>query len=366
MNRGKVSPGQVQYKIRAVNPEPASTLADYWRDPIGTAAFEQILRTPIAAPRRSSRLASPLAVGAAAVVVLALISAGVLVSTLRQSEPMRPAATAPVLHYALSGFTEPARSLRLPPARSELLRLAKAAAARPPLKQAPGASVGLVTTNEWYMSTAVGGGTSTTVVIPEVDKTWYWPDGAWRLLQRRGRPIIGTVGSEQTLRAALSGAPISDQRFPAHDTSGGPDVSALPTRPAALKAELPSAPPYGNDGQSEVVRLFRAISLLHHQIVGPALDATMWRVLAQQNAVRFLGAVTDRAGRRGDAVEVTDAQAVERLVLIISPATGDLLGSEDMLLKNPGTLNIRTFPAVTGYVTFLSDLWTASPRTSDH
>ena len=365
MNPEKVSARRAQNLIRAVNPAPASTVGDYWRDPVGKAAFEQIVRTPIAAPESRPDVTPPprrphrkLAIGAAAVAAFALIGGGVLVNSLRQSQPRRPTVTAPMLHYTLSGYTEPAGSLRLPPARSELLRLAKAAAARLPLRQPRGATVGLVVTNEWYMSTAVGGGTSTTVVIPEVDRTWYSPDGAWRLLRHRGRPIIGTVGSEQTLRAAVSGPPISNQRFPAHDTSGGPDVSALADSPAQLRAELLSAPPYGNDGQAADFRLFRVISLLHHQIVGPALDAAMWRVLASQSAVRSLGTVTDRAGRSGDAVEVTDPQAVERLVLIISPDTGQLLGSEDILLKNPGALNMKTFPAVTGYVAFLSDRWT--------
>jgi len=251
-------------------------------------------------------------------------------------------------------------SLRLPSARSVLPRLAKAAAARPPIKQPPGARVSLVVTSEWYMSTAVGGGTSTTVVIPEVDKTWYTPDGAWRQLEHRGHPIVGAVGNEQTLRAAESGPPISDQRFPAGDASNGPDLGTLADNPLVLRRQLLTAPPFGSGGWPADYHLFRVIPLLHHQLVGPALDAAMWRVLAGQSGVRFLGTVTDRAGRRGDAVEFTDSQGVERLVLLISPATGTLLGWEDILLRNPGALNIRAFPAVMGYVAFLSDRWTTT------
>jgi hypothetical protein len=338
MSRRQRSARQAQILVATANPVPASAVGGYWRDPVGQAAFEHILRTPVAPgdasphparlrpgrPRLVSR--RPLVAGAAAAAALVLIAGGVLVNWLRQPEPVQRTVTAPMLHYVLAGYAQPARALRLPSARSVLLRLAKAAAARPPIKQPPGARVSLVVTSEWYMSTAVGGGTSTTVVIPEVDKTWYKPDGAWRQLERFGRPIVGAVGSEQTLRAAESGPPISDQRFPAGDTSNGPDVSTLSDNPVALRRQLLAAPPEGGVGLPAGFVLFRVIPLLHHQLVGPALDAAMWRVLAGQSGVRFLGTVTDRAGRRGDAVEVTDSQGVERLVLIISRASAAARG----------------------------------------
>jgi len=302
-------------------------------------------------------------IGAAAVAVLALIAGGVLVSSLRQPQPGGPTVTARMLRYVLSGYAQPAQALRLPPARSVLLRLARAAAARPPIKQPPGSRVGLVVTNEWYMTTAVAGGTSSTVVIPEVDKTWYAPDGAWRMLQRTGHPIVGAVGSEQTLRAAEAGAPISDESSPAGDTSNGPDVSTLSDRPATLKAQLLAAPPYGGSGDGpSTIDLFNTISLLHHQVVAPLLDAAMWRVLAGRSDVGYLGTVIDRAGRPGDAVEVTEDG--ERWILIISPSTGELLGWEDVFLRNPGALNIRVYPVITAYVAFLTASWTSTMHSS--
>jgi hypothetical protein len=76
--------------------------------------------------------------------------------------------------------------------------------------------------------------------------------------------------------------------------------------------------------------------------------------------VRYLGRVIDRAGRTGDAVAYTDRTGQERAVLIISPSTGQLLGWEDIYLRNPGGLHLTSYPAVVGYVSFLTEHWTST------
>src|SRR5260370_34464961 len=139
-----------------------------------------------------------------------------------------------MLHWGVGTSPPAAPAVRRTSPGPGLRGLARPATPRPPIKQPPGARVSLVVTSEWYMSTAVGGGTSTTVVIPEVDKTWYTPDGAWRQLEHRGHPIVGAVGNEQTLRAAESGPPITDQRVPAGDAGNGPDPGTLADNPLVL------------------------------------------------------------------------------------------------------------------------------------
>src|SRR5262249_20064249 len=104
-------------------------------------------------------------------------------------------------------------------------------------------------------------------------------------------------------------------------------------------------------------RLIDTIRVLHEQIVSPRLDAAMWRVLAARPDVRYLGKVFDRAGRAGVAVTFSNHSG-ERLVLIISPSTGQLLGAEDLLLYGASALHLTAYPAVEGYTIFLTEHWT--------
>ena len=140
-------------------------------------------------------------------------------------------------------------------------------------------------------------------------------------------------------------------------------MRSLSDDPGRLQAELMRASTYHGDPSPPppAYQLTKSLLDLHHQVVQPRLDAALWRVLAGQRDVRDLGTVVDRAGRVGDAVATTvGGDGNERLVLIISPSTGRLLGEEDIFLTNPGALNIRTFPMVTSYVTYLTEGWTTS------
>ena len=104
----------------------------------------------------------------------------------------------------------------------------------------------------------------------------------------------------------------------------------MSANPARLRGQLLRAPAYAKSGWPVSYRLLRIITDLHHQLVQPRLDAALWQILAGQADMRDLGTVHDRAGRIGDAVAFTDHSDVERLVLIISPSTGRLLGWEDI------------------------------------
>jgi hypothetical protein len=295
------------------------------------------------------------AASVAAALVISGLPSRLLGSTGTGNQPA--AVTAPMLHYVLTGVRQPGAARQLPPARSVLLKLARAAEHRTPISQPPGAPISYVVTNEWYMSTAVAGGTSSSVVTPEVDQTWTAQDNAWRDLAHRGHPLVVGVGSKETLQGAEAGAPVSDERGGAGDTSNGPLVAHFSLSPTVLKRELLQAPPDAGGGPVPY-HLFDIITLLHHQIVSPRLDAAMWRVLATLPDVRYLGRVIDRAGRVGDAVAFTDGTGQERVALIISPSTGQLLGWENIFLRNPGALNLASYPAVVGYVCFLSEHWT--------
>lgn len=349
------------------NPVPPGAFGDGWNDPSGQSAFRQIIAQPGGAaavsrrpglprPRRQRVLRRMLA-GSAAVAVLA--AAGAVLANRPAGAPGQ-LATAPMLDYTLAGVSSPARARQLPPAGALLRHLARVAARQPAVPQPPGADVGYVLTNEWYMSVAVAGGTNTVAIIPEVDKTWTTPGGTGRQLQLTGKPLAGPVGSLLTLRAAEHRQPVSDSTFRAAEQFG-PPVRSLATNPARLRAQLLRASEYRGDPQQVPAgyQLFKVIADLHHQVVRPGLEAAIWRVLAGQQAVRYLGTVTDRAGRPGVAVATTAFDS-DRLVLIISPSTGRLLGEEHLFLTNPGALNVRTFPMVASYVSYLSLGWAES------
>ena len=383
----------VQTLLADANPVPESTVANSYRDSAGRATFAAIVRTdpaaarperpaPPAGPARPARPRKGFVIGTA--VVAASVAAGLVISgvpsrllglgstgptkppvgiTSPAKGPIRtttwPAAsaktakgTAPMLHYVLTGAAQPGSITGLPPARSVLLKLARAAEHRAPLPQPAGARISFVVTNDWFMDTAASHGKSSSVIIPEVDDTWFAPNGKSRVLARQGHPIVVVNGSKETLRSLESGKPVSSERLGA--VPEDPFAGHLSLAPAALKRELLRADPSGNPVS---YRLVDTIRVLHEQITSPRLDAAMWQVLAARPDVRFLGRVTDRAGRAGVAVAFSQRSG-ERLVLIISPTTGQLLGSEDLLLSGAPALHLTTYPAVVGYTVFLSQHWT--------
>lgn len=377
----------VQTLLAEANPVPESAVANSWRDSAGRATYEAIVRTPPSEQAAGSRAGRSLAARSrppmrrkgfiigtavvAAAAAAALVISGVPSRLLGSTGSTRPPTsqpktiwpapgsatakgTAPMLRYVLTGDVQPGSVNGLPPARSVLLKLARVAEHRAPLPQPPGAHISLVETNSWFMGTAVSGGKSSSVITPEVDQTWFAPNGKSRVLTREGRPVVAAVGSKATLRALEHGRRASSERYGAQ--AFDPFVGRLSLEPAVLKRELLRADP---GGQSIAKRLFDTISMLQHQIVSPRLDATMWRVLATESDVRYLGKVTDRAGRAGVAVAFTKAPG-EREVLIISPTTGQLLGWEDIFLSSAvaPALHLSAYPAVTGYTIFLSQHWT--------
>lgn len=345
------------------NPVPADAFDDSWDSPQGRVTLLRIVAHPRdsatavrrTGPRPARRHPAQywLLAGSAAIVVL--ISAVAVLAGRPAARPSQQA-TVPMLHYTLAGVAAPVLATRLPPARPLLLRLGRIAGRQPALPRPPGADVGYVLTNEWYMSVAVAGGTNTVAITPQVDQTWTAPDGTDRQVQHSGKPWVGPIGSQLTLRAVEHRQPVSDSTSRTAEQFG-PLVAGLSANPARLRAQLLRASEYRGDPAG--YQLIEIIAGLQHQPVPPRLEAAIWRMLAGQPDIRYLGTVIDRAGRRGDAVATTIGRA-ERLALIISPSTGRLLGEEDIDLTNPGALNIRKFPIVTSYVAYLLQGWTTS------
>jgi hypothetical protein len=264
-----------------------------------------------------------------------------------------------MLRYVLAGYKDPVASSTLPPANPELEHLAAIAARQPQLQRPKGAQMGYVVTEEWNLSVAVAGGTSAAVVIPQLDQTWTSPAGDATQKQTYGKVQDLSRASEpsQLVRAAeYEPSGTSTQSFRTN-LLFGPLVSSLSAQPDELQAQLIEATspygPYRSTGWPLSYFLIKEITALQHQILSPQLESAFWQVLATRSDIRYMGLVTDRAGRPGEAFGL-DAYGDERLVLIISPTTGLLLGEEDLDLSNPGALTIKSYPAVIGAVTYLS------------
>jgi hypothetical protein len=117
------------------------------------------------------------------------------------------------------------------------------------------------------------------------------------------------------------------------------------------------------DDESVSYRLLGAITSLHlNEVVSPQSAAVMWRMLAAHSDIRSLGQTRDRAGRAGQAI-TTDCSYTggysKRRILVIDPASGGLLTSEEIYLIKPKRLSIQT-PAVNEYHVYLDQRWVAN------
>ncbi len=82
--------------------------------------------------------------------------------------------------------------------------------------------------------------------------------------------------------------------------------------------------------------------LLRETVAAPKLRAALYRVAAGLGGVELVGSMTDRAGRIGTAVSMTNDQSsrgLERRVLIFDPETTALNAEEDVLLHEVDWLN---------------------------
>ncbi|MFI5430210.1 hypothetical protein [Aeromicrobium sp. UC242_57] len=76
-------------------------------------------------------------------------------------------------------------------------------------------------------------------------------------------------------------------------------------------------------------------------------------MLSEEPSLRSLGSVNDRAGRSGIGISLIPADSPQfRKILIISPDTGGLLGTEEILIKNDSDVGIKA-PAIYAFTAIL-------------
>lgn len=288
-----------------------------------------------------------------------LVAAAALVLFVAQpwQQPVASADTPPVLDYEFASATSIAYASGEDP-RAELLALSAAAA-----KQRPDPSEGKVqhvVTDNWFAN--VDHNSATAAVVPQIDEAWLSPDSSLRLVQKRGAPLaadgrgLPTSGSWDDIPAT------DDETYPAGSNDANL-VHELPADPEGVRDELLNQRGC-EDRQRGLARSFclqqQIVELHRNYVVPPKTHATMWRMLADEKGFRLLGKVKDRAGREGTGISlISDQDPNYRNVLIISPDTGELLGSEVILIKTLPKVDLRA-PAITSFTAFLESEYSES------
>ena len=269
-----------------------------------------------------------------------------------------------------------------PAAAAALNRAADIAAAQP-----AGLGVGYRhTKSEGAYLSGVGGGpdhpNGIWALVPVSREIWIKPDGSGRIVESRGEPIwFGPADKAAWVADGspdLRGTPFSDTRFGptppgvdpgasqpwpvglGHTVQPWPgslyyeNVDALPTDVRTLRHMIDERAAAGG-GATDSERFTIVGDLLRETVAAPKVRAALYRVAAGLGGVELVGAMTDRAGRVGTAVSMTNDQSsrgLERRVLIFDPETSGLLAEEDVLLHKVDWLDADP-PLVIGYNTYL-------------
>lgn len=268
------------------------------------------------------------------------------------------ASTPPVLGFEFAAAADIATAPGKP-ARDELKRLSVVAAASP--SPAGSGTTQKVVTDNWFASIESNEDSVSTVLIPRIVETYLRPDGSFRTVERTGKPL-SPDGRGLPNQGKWDEDPKSaDETLPAGNSN--PNYAAeLPLDSDGLVGGLLS----GSGCTAAIADtartncLFRQTNALFSQyVVTPKLASAIWAMMADQPGVRLLGAVDDRAGRSGVGISLIPKDEPQtRFVLILSPTTGQLLGSESIQIKPDQNSDVKP-PAITSFTAFLDSRYTS-------
>lgn len=215
----------------------------------------------------------------------------------------------------------------------------------------------------WLSDVRVGTQSDSRLIYPTFTQWWLDADGAVRLDERR-EPALTADG--QLIASVSEANAMSDTSETNPPGTVPPDMAKeLPADVEPLRAALvgPQAGlPCGENSWRRAECLVSAIQTIYQQyVVSPQLASAMWRALATEPEIRYLGSTTDRLGRAATAVALPPepGQPVEQTtVLLVSPDTGEYLGNETITLHDLGVGITR--PTVTGFVELLTSRRVAS------
>lgn len=315
---------------------------------------------------KASEASTPVPIRHRRAIRLALLTVGAVAATtalVLGVVPMLPdssaeASTPPVLKYEFAAAADIATAPGKP-ARDELNRLSGVAAVSP--APAGKGTTQKVVTDNWFASIESTDDSVSTVLIPRIVETYLRPDGSFRTVERTGKPL-SPDGRGLPKQGTWDQAPKSaDETLPAGTSD--PDLAArLPVNPDGLIKGLlkgSGCRAAHDDTTARTSCLFRRTNALYSQyVVTPKLASAIWAMMADRPGVRLLGSVEDRAGRSGIGISlIPEDEPQTRFVLIVSPTTGQLIGSESILIKPDPESDVKP-PAITSFTAFLDSRYT--------
>lgn len=261
--------------------------------------------------------------------------------------PLPPAELADLA--ARTGNTPPVSLPDSTPAAPALSLLAGAIVARACDGNVGGSTYDFVQLQQWAADSSVQGGRATSSIVLFQEQRWRAVNGSGRVVSTRhpgtGQPSSGSDSSDVRYQAGelLAVIPATD---PAKRDEIPPPIA---TDPAELAEQFDTAQPRRMGPQS-VLRAYADLAGWHTTTLQQR--RAILTVLATTDGLRHHPTVTDRAGRTGVGVSVDSNQGDTRDLLILHPATGQLLAYEHAILGNR-TQRI-TAPRVENYVLYLA------------
>lgn len=298
--------------------------------------------------RRRRRLTSILVAAVAASVVAVVV--------LRPGASPVVADTPPVLDYEYSAAVRIAFAPGEPIGPSVNVL---ADAARGSTDRAGEGPIQYHVSENWFSDQDEAGGS---VITPRVTETWLRPDGSLVSLDTVGAQLRSDGRGLSTGAPTYSSDPETSE-LPA-GTVDADFVDSLSTDPVRLRSQLlerAGCRDFAEPSDSRSLCLYDEIrALFATYVVKPDLAAATWEALRGEEGFTSLGSVEDRAGRNGLAISLISSERPEyRFVLIGSTETGQLLGTEEILIKQAAGLDIDP-PAVISFTAITSSERVAS------
>lgn len=312
---------------------------------------------PVVRPRRRQFTPKRIVVGSAALACAVTMVTGI---ARPWQSPEAIATTPAILDFEFAN----ARAIATAPGESAtttLLDLAQTASAAGKAQGVGGYQ--RVVTDNWFTTGETTGEGSKSVLVPQVNETYVYPDGRFRLIERRGTPLAPD-GRGAPSRGDWEKLPTVIDEIHAAEATAPDVVDNFSTVPSVLRGQLLDHAGCGDQlgGLPDGLCLFSEVQALFTRYVVPhQVAAAMWTVLADVPEVRSLGAVTDRVGRKGVGVSLFDRDDLDkRWILVISPKSGQLLGTEQILLEPSEDIN-HTVPAILEFTAIITAERTEEP-----
>ena len=259
---------------------------------------------------------------------------GILIAVQPWSTPVARASTPPILDFEFAEARRIADAPGVDPTET-LEQLARTAEQARSTRSA--SAVQHVVIEGWSIDTDFDPDPNSTIT-PRMSENWLYPDGRSRTRSYRGEP----------LKADGRGIPL-DRRLDRTTAFIDEEKEPPGSRDAEFFTDMPDTIDGVRDrllddikclerqpGQERTFCLIDQVrNLPHNYVIPPNVMANIWRMLAEEEGVRSLGTVKDRTGRDAVALSfIWEGAPAYRLVLLADPDTGQVVGSERILIKS--------------------------------